>query len=103
MFAVTDYVDGILAGVANYRGVPHVFVLVGPHESQYRLVPVSEDVVPALKAPADIWNPAKEIGKTVQVALASLVDGVLVRGEFISAPPSSLTPNLQVKWERDGV
>ena len=103
VFAVTDYVDGILAGIANYQGSPHVFVLVAQDESQYRLVPVSEDVVPALRGPVDIWNPAAEVENVVKTALASLDDGVLVRGEFIPVQPGSLTPDLQVKWEHDGV
>ena len=102
-FAVTDYADGILAGIANYQGSPHVFVLVAQDEAQYRLVPVSVGVVPALSTRADIWNPAAELGKAVQVVLASPDHGVLVRGEFIPVQPSSLTPDLRVKWERGGV
>jgi hypothetical protein len=27
VYAVTDYYDGILAGVANFQGSPHVFLL----------------------------------------------------------------------------
>ncbi len=103
VFAVTDYVDGILAGVANYQGSPHAFVLVAQAESRYRLVPLSEDVVSELSASADVWNPTAEIGEAVQAALASLDDGVLVRGKFIPVQPASLAPDLHVKWERDGV
>jgi len=48
VYGTVDYYDGVLAGVADFRGVPHAFELADDRDATapiYRLVPVSGDGV----------------------------------------------------------
>jgi hypothetical protein len=104
VYAVTDYVDGILAGVAAFRGAPHVFELERLDDTLYRLTPVVGALVFPESSPVDIWSPTPDIEATVRAAASSPNGGFLVRGEFRPVSPSpSLKPDLHVRWELDGV
>jgi hypothetical protein len=109
VYAVTDYVDGILAGVADFRGSPHVFVLEDETVPLYRLTPIDGGAAAAIQStrPYDIWNPAPSIEELVRAAIPSIDSGVLVAGEFRPVSASlSTEPDLHVRWDqaqRDGV
>src|SRR5580700_11196691 len=91
VYAVTDYYDGILAGIAEFRGWPHVFVLERQDEALYRLTPVAGGSLPALRSspPIDIWTPPTAIEGMVRAAVSSHDGGLLVRADFSPTGPSS--------------
>jgi hypothetical protein len=102
--AVTDYVDGIVAGVADFEGTPHIFLLDDEKTPSYRLTRLSGEATAHLAASLDIWNPAPAIERVVRAEVSASKSGLLVRGEFIPvSPPSPTSPDLQVRWDRDGV
>jgi hypothetical protein len=104
VYAVTDYVDGIVAGVADFEGTPHIFVLEDEDAPSYRLTRVSSDVTSCLASSVDQWNPAPAIETMVRAEISLSKDGLLARGEFSPVgPASSTSPDLQVRWDRDGV
>ena len=106
VYAVTDYVDAILAGVADFEGSPHVFVLERLDGTLYRLTPVTGGAVPSLtSSPArDMWKPTPAIEGLVRAAVTLQGGGFLVQGEFSPARRSaSKKPALRVRWKRDGV
>jgi len=109
VYAVTDYVDGILAGVADFQGSPHVFVLEDEKVPLYRLVPIDGGAAVTFRSPKniDIWNPTPAIQELVRDTVPSSHAGLLVAGDFRPVQPSlSLQPELHVRWdraERDGV
>ncbi len=107
VYAVTDYYDGILAGVANFQGSPHVFVLEEETVPLYRLTPISgAAAVLESSPPNDIWNPTPAVEALVRTAVSASDSGFVAAGKFIpvdGSPP--LKPNMRVRWnsERDGV
>ena len=107
VYAVTDYVDGVIAGVADFNGSPHVFVLEDEKVPSYRLRPIDGAAMLGETAPRDIWNPTSAIEALVRDAIRSSDVGFLVTGEFSPVHSSpSLKPDLRVRWERnerDGV
>ncbi len=109
VYAVTDYYDGILAGVANFQGSPHVFVLEEETVPLYRLTRISGGAAAVLEPapPNDIWNPTPALEALVRKAASSSDRGIVAAGEFIPVEGSpSLKPNLRVRWDesqRDGV
>ncbi len=107
VYAVTDYYDGILAGVANFQGSPHVFVLEDEKVPLYRLTPIV-GAAAALEQPPpnDVWSPTPAVEALVRTAVSASDSGIVVAGEFIpveGSPP--LKPNMRVRWDsgRDGV
>ncbi|HEY2899388.1 MAG TPA: hypothetical protein VGL59_02345 [Polyangia bacterium] len=105
---MTDYVDGILAGIADFHGSPHVFVLEDENGPLYRLTPINGGAaVFRATTPLDIWSPTPAIEELVRATIPSTDGGFLVAGEFRPVQASSSPrPDLHVRWdkaERDGV
>ncbi len=62
VYGTVNYYDGVLGGVANFRGIPHAFELDDEPDAScpiYRLIPIASDGVEAAMrgihpaAPAD--------------------------------------------------
>jgi hypothetical protein len=107
VYAVTDYYDGILAGVADFQGSPHIFVRDEETPPLYRLTLISGAAASLDWSPLnDIWNPTPAVEALVRTAISARDDGFVAVGEFIpvdGSPP--LKPIMRVRWnaERDGV
>jgi hypothetical protein len=105
VYTVTAYYDGILAGIADFRGVPHVFTLEDLAESEpfavYRLRPISRDSFASsgLTESPDIWSASAQTESMVEVVSRAEDPGVVARGEFapVEGTPA-LKPDLQVRW-----
>ena len=102
VYAVTDYVDGILAGVADFQGSPQIFVLEDENVPLYRLTPINSATAAVIrsKSLADIWNPTPAIEELVRTTLSSTAGGFLVPGEFTPVQVSLFPkPDLHVRWD----
>ena len=61
VYTVADYWDGPRAGVANFRGEPHVYECIFDEaqddwSDQYRLTPIGQDALEAVREQWEIWS-----------------------------------------------
>ncbi|MBX7228953.1 MAG: hypothetical protein K1X48_05055 [Burkholderiaceae bacterium] len=110
VYAITDYVDGILAGVAGYRGHPHVFVIKRFGSScdlpVYCLWPLeSQEAIGQFTS--DIWNPKPELTALIAQSVERSTKGAVhARGNFLPNPQAQAwqtTNEMIVSWEECSV
>lgn len=115
VYAITDYVDGILAGVGDYHGKPHVFLLAHERPAIPDAPPLyslwSVEWLPSSRQTrSDIWDPPQELLALVACTVCRFGQPNLrARGNFqpASAMPTAGLPPTEIivawqEWQSEG-
>ena len=119
---VEGFADGVLNGTADYRGVPHHFILRSAEQGKpevYELTPLSAEVFGAVREAWEIWQrhapalPPLASDRERQAELRVFVShwlesqkraGFLAEGDFEQVAADPLSDNthasLLVKWNK---
>ena len=86
VFTITDYVDGILSGVALFDGEPHVFLATkgspsDPH-ARYELHSIAEIDPGFSLEPQDLWNPQQSVRDLIGSLIEPRRPGRVALGDF---------------------
>ena len=107
VYAVTSYHDGILGGVADYLGKPHIFLLHDEAKAKelplYSLIPVPEPLLAMLvDRTFTIWDPPQEIWDLVEGIAKHPSSHKVAYGDFEPSGDIDLSSteesDLHVRW-----
>ena len=101
---IADYYDGIISGIANFRGAPHVFLVAPASASdelqRYSLHAITEGLDEKTLAAQELWNPTPAVVEIVKAIVDSNGAGFTAFGDFRPVGPSDERGprEMEVRW-----